>query len=144
MSHLCQGLPSRPRMTPHEAGTRRPSDPTPRGLPQPSTPRSSPIPRNASAGRDLDCVRGERPVFAGLGFALRPGEALVLVGPNGSGKSSLLRCMAGLLRPAGGELSWDGVAIDADPEAHRARLHYAGHLDAIKAVLSVAENLRFW
>jgi len=96
------------------------------------------------AGRDLDCVRGERPVFAGLGFALRPGEALVLVGPNGSGKSSLLRCMAGLLRPAGGELSWDGVAVDEDPEAHRGRLHYVGHQDAVKAPLSVEENLYFW
>ena len=96
------------------------------------------------AGRDLDCVRGERPVFAGLGFALRPGDALVLVGPNGSGKSSLLRCMAGLLRPAGGELTWGGGAVADDPEGHRARLHYVGHLDAIKPVLSAEENLRFW
>src|SRR3546814_1358636 len=30
------------------------------------------------------------------------------------------------------------------PDAHAARLHYLGHLDAVKPVLSVAENLRFW
>ncbi len=95
-------------------------------------------------GRNLVCVRGERHVFAGLDFAVDAGGALVLAGANGSGKSSLLRLMAGLLRPASGALAWDGAATAADPEAHRARLHYVGHLDAVKPVLTVAENLRFW
>ena len=36
-------------------------------------------------------------MFAGLSFALAPGEALLLRGPNGAGKSSLLRLLAGLL-----------------------------------------------
>ncbi len=95
-------------------------------------------------GRDLHCVRGERRVFAGLDFALAPGGLLVLTGPNGSGKSSLLRIMAGLLRPAGGALTWGGAAVGDDPEAQRDRLHYLGHLDAVKPVLSAAENLAFW
>ena len=54
-------------------------------------------------GRDLTCTRADRPVFAGLAFAVPPGGALLLTGPNGSGKSSLLRLMAGLLRPAAGQ-----------------------------------------
>ncbi len=95
-------------------------------------------------GRDLTCIRGERRVFAGLDFALPPGGALVLTGPNGSGKSSLLRLMAGLLRPARGKIAWDGRDVRRDPEAHRARLHYVGHLSAVKPVLTVAENLAFW
>ncbi len=95
-------------------------------------------------GRDLSCIRGQRPVFAGLSFAVPAGGALLLLGPNGSGKSSLLRLMAGLLRAAAGSLTWDGAAISADPEAHRARVRYLGHLDAVKAVLSVRENLAFW
>ena len=95
-------------------------------------------------GRSLHCRRGGRDVFAALSFALPPGGALLLTGPNGSGKSSLLRLMAGLLKPAGGELLWDGIAIAEAPEDHAARLHYLGHLDAVKPVLSVAENLRFW
>jgi len=96
------------------------------------------------AGAALTCRRGERLVFAGLDFALGPGEALLLTGPNGSGKSSLLRLMAGLLPPAAGTLTWDGAPIAADPEAHRARLRFVGHLDAVKPVLSAAENLAFW
>ncbi len=96
------------------------------------------------AATNLACRRGERLVFAGLGFALGPGEALILRGPNGSGKSSLLRLMAGLSRPEGGKLSWRGENIAADPAAHRARLHFIGHLDGIKPALNVSETLMFW
>ena len=95
-------------------------------------------------GRSLQCRRGGREVFAGFDFVLPPGGALLLTGPNGSGKSSLLRLMAGLLRPAAGQLLWDGRPIAEAPEAHAVRLHYLGHLDAVKPVLSVSENLRFW
>lgn len=95
-------------------------------------------------GRDLMCIRGERHVFAGLGFAVAAGGALLLVGANGSGKTSLLRLMAGLLRPAAGGLSWAGAPIADDPEAHRERVRYVGHLDGVKPVLSARENLSFW
>jgi heme exporter protein A len=95
-------------------------------------------------GRELACIRGERGVFARLAFRVKRGDALVLIGPNGSGKSSLLRLMAGLMRPAAGMLAWDGADVSDDPEAHRARLHYVGHADAVKPALTVAENLDFW
>ena len=92
----------------------------------------------------MACIRGERPVFTGVSFRLEPGGALALVGPNGSGKSSLLRILCGLLRPASGTLAWDGAPVDEDWAAHRGRLHYVGHLDAVKPTLSVAENLDDW
>ncbi|WP_407671534.1 heme ABC exporter ATP-binding protein CcmA [Paramagnetospirillum kuznetsovii] len=96
------------------------------------------------SGTHLACLRGGRVVFAGLDFTLASGGALVLLGPNGSGKSSLLRVMAGLLRPAHGVLAWNGQPVGDDPEAQAARTHYLGHHDAVKPVLSVAENLGFW
>lgn len=95
-------------------------------------------------GSGLVCIRGERTVFRGIDFALDDGQALVLRGTNGSGKSSLLRLMAGLLQPARGSVAWDGRAIGDDPESHNQRLHYVGHLDAMKPALTVAENLIFW
>jgi heme exporter protein A len=95
-------------------------------------------------GNGLACRRGEIPVFEDLDFAADAGDALWLAGPNGSGKSSLLRLMAGLLEPIDGAIAWNGRAIAGDREAHRARLRYLGHLDAVKPHLSVAENLRFW
>src|SRR3546814_11255616 len=97
---------------------------------------------NSFSGQDLACIRGERIVFTGLSFDVAAGGALVLRGPNGSGKSSLLRLMAGLLLPAAGSLAWGDAAID--PADHRARLHYVGHQDALKPVLTAAEHLAFW
>ena len=106
--------------------------------------RASSDPARLFAGRGLDCVRGDRAVFSGLDFALAAGEALVLTGPNGSGKSSLLRIMAGLLPPAAGAVEWRGADIARDRDSHAARLHFVGHLDAVKPALTVAGNLRFW
>lgn len=83
-------------------------------------------------------------MFHGLDFTLPQGGALILVGPNGSGKSSLLRVMAGLTPHETGTLFWDGADISEDMAAHRSRLHFIGHADALKPVLSVEETLRFW
>ncbi|MEE8548034.1 MAG: heme ABC exporter ATP-binding protein CcmA [Alphaproteobacteria bacterium] len=96
------------------------------------------------AGHGLECARSERIVFAGLDFAVESGAVLILTGPNGVGKSSLLRLMAGLLEPAAGRITWDGAPMADDPEAHGARLDYLGHLDGVKGLLTVAENLSFW
>lgn len=96
------------------------------------------------AATNLACRRGERLVFAGLGFALVSGQVLVLRGANGSGKSSLLRLMAGLSRPERGEISYRGQNVTDDPAAHRANLHFLGHLDGIKPALNVTETMRFW
>ncbi|WP_448190361.1 heme ABC exporter ATP-binding protein CcmA [Azospirillum sp. sgz301742] len=98
----------------------------------------------AFAGIELTCLRGDRLVFTELDFRLEPGEALMLLGPNGSGKSSLLRILAGLLRPFRGKLAWDDLDVREEPDQHRRRVHYVGHLDAVKPVLSAAENLEFW
>lgn len=56
-------------------------------------------------------------LFAGLSFDLAGGQALHLAGPNGIGKSSLLRLLAGLLRPYAGSVASTGAIglIDESP-----------------------------
>jgi len=90
----------------------------------------------------LTCRRGEHEVFAGLSCSVHPGDVLYLRGPNGAGKSSLLRILAGFIAPAAGAVGWEGEDVAIDPLAHRSRLHYVGHLDTLKPVLTAAENLR--
>ena len=94
-------------------------------------------------GNDLVCIRGEKTVFEGLSFSIGESDAIVLRGPNGSGKSTLLRLMAGLLRPDSGVLTWNELDISQDIHTHGANIHYVGHQDAIKPLLTVAENLSF-
>lgn len=92
----------------------------------------------------LACRRGARLIFRDIGFALAAGGLLRVTGANGSGKSSLLRVLAGLLPAAEGTLTWHGEPISTDPDAHRERLHYIGHLDAVKPELTGRETLDYW
>jgi len=89
----------------------------------------------------LGCVRGFRNVFNDLNLQLSSGDALALTGPNGAGKSSLLRLLAGLLRPSAGRVAFEGVT---DEGAVAERAHYLNHLDAFKTALTVGENIEFW
>lgn len=92
-------------------------------------------------GSHVRCIRGGRQVFTDLCFAAASGEALVVTGPNGSGKSSLLRLVAGLIRPDKGTVTLEG----GDPEQTIGeQAHYLGHSDALKPSLTARENLRFW
>lgn len=95
-------------------------------------------------GNNLTCTRGDTTVFSALDFNVEPGDALIVRGANGSGKSSLLRLTAGYLAPTKGELRRDGVLVSEEPERHLTRLHYVGHLDALKPAFTVVENLTFW
>lgn len=81
---------------------------------------------------DLACRRGERPLFRGLSLALGPGQALQVAGPNGVGKSSLIRMLAGLLRPFSGSVSRAG-AVGLLDERH-----------ALDGAVPLGIALRFW
>ncbi|APE43962.1 heme ABC exporter, ATP-binding protein CcmA [Sulfitobacter alexandrii] len=82
---------------------------------------------------DLAVARGGLPVLTGVGFALEPGQALILRGPNGAGKTTLLRAVAGLQPVLAGRI-----------EGAEDRVAYAAHADGLKAMLTVTENLAFW
>lgn len=85
------------------------------------------------AVQGLTVQRGGQTVLRGVSFALAAGQALILQGPNGIGKTTLLRTLAGLQPPTGGQMTL--------PEEAMA---YCGHEDGLKATMTVAENLRFW
>jgi len=91
--------------------------------------------------QEVSCVRGETKVFQNLSLKMDAGGACVVRGVNGAGKTSLLRVLAGLIKPRSGDAKWDdGLSLLEVPE----RTLYIGHLDALKPSLTVSENLEFW
>ena len=50
-----------------------------------------------------------------VSFELGQGEIMAIVGANGAGKSSLMKCIAGLLKPQNGNVYMDGAALEATP-----------------------------
>jgi heme exporter protein A len=89
----------------------------------------------------LTCARGGRELFRALSFSLGRGETLLLLGPNGAGKTTLIRTIVGLCPPASGSIRLEGG--DAERSVGE-QCHYVGHLNAVKASLTVAENAEFW
>jgi heme exporter protein A len=95
--------------------------------------------------RSLTCIRGNRLVFRDLGFRVEAGHALSLEGPNGAGKSSLLRMIAGFLKPASGHIVLDSGGNEIFDGEERGRFAgWLGHHDAAKPQLSPRETLQFF
>jgi branched-chain amino acid transport system ATP-binding protein len=69
----------------------------------------------------LLAVRGLSVRYGGLAalhdvtLEVAPGEIVAMIGPNGAGKTSLLKTIAGVLRPAGGTIAFDGRPIGGLP-----------------------------
>ena len=69
------------------------------------------------------------------------GRVTGLIGPDGAGKTTLMRLIAGLLRPQSGRIAVLGTDVAADPLAVQARLGYMPQRFGLYEDLGVAENL---
>jgi len=85
---------------------------------------------------------GEVTALAGVSLGIRGGEFFTLLGPSGCGKTTLLRCIAGFLRPDGGELRCDGERLDRLP-AHKRDIGMVFQNYAIFPHLTVHENVAY-
>lgn len=63
------------------------------------------------AAEAVTIARGGVDVVRGVSLAIAPGDLIAVVGANGAGKSTLLKCLAGLLAPRLGAVSFEGVAL---------------------------------
>lgn len=73
------------------------------------------------AAEALRLERGGRTLLAGVSLAFAPGKVTAILGPNGAGKSTLMEALCGLIAPAGGAVTLDGVPLGAVPAKARAR-----------------------
>lgn len=60
---------------------------------------------------------GKIQALKGVSFEVKQGEILSIVGANGAGKSTLLKCIAGLLKPQGGQISYNSEPLPRSASA---------------------------
>jgi ABC-2 type transport system ATP-binding protein len=77
----------------------------------------------------------------GLSFSVPAGTLVALVGPDGAGKTTLMRMIAGLLRPDSGSLQVLGSDVVKDPQSVQDRISYMPQRFGLYEDLSVQENL---
>ncbi len=88
----------------------------------------------------LALMRGDRQLFEGFNARIGAGEAVALTGANGAGKTSILRCVAGFIRPHAGRITF-GLA--EPEEARSGGMHFVGHQDGLKTQRLAREELTF-
>ena len=94
--------------------------------------------RNVSAGY------GSFQALFGVSLEVRAGESVAVIGPNGAGKTTLLRVISKLIDASSGEMTMEGVRLNAVP-AHEVIARGIAHVPENRRLfprLSVEENLR--
>ncbi|MCW3475069.1 ATP-binding cassette domain-containing protein [Limobrevibacterium gyesilva] len=88
-------------------------------------------------------ARGAPPRVAldGISAVIPPGMITGVVGPDAAGKTTVLRLLAGLLRPTGGRVTVLGHDMATDAQAAHAGIGYMPQRFGLYEDLSVAENL---
>ena len=96
--------------------------------------------------RDVTISFGATEALRGASVTIGGGEVLAVMGPSGSGKSTLLHCLAGILVPDSGEVTFDGRRIDQlrEPERstlRRERFGFVFQFGQLVPELSAIENV---
>ncbi|CAL9315434.1 ABC transporter ATP-binding protein [Streptomyces olindensis] len=81
---------------------------------------SRPVPVLTASG--LVKAHGRTTALRGASIELGAGEILAVTGPSGSGKSTLLHCLAGIVRPDDGSVTYDGRRLEDLPEKRLSEL----------------------
>ena len=98
------------------------------------------------SARGLHKSFGRRVALSGASLDVRPGESIAITGPSGSGKSTLLHCLAGVLLPDSGVVTFRGQRLDelgADDRTRLRRVSFGLVLQFGQLVpeLTAAENV---
>ncbi len=95
---------------------------------------------------DLSVTLGNTQVLKGLSFTVKSGEFAAILGPSGCGKTTLLRAIAGLVRPDSGAIRFDQKLVSVSSlvlPAHKRNVGYLPQEAGLFPHFTVAENVGF-
>ena len=92
----------------------------------------------------LNAFYGRAHILFDVALQIRRGTVMALLGRNGAGKSTTMKSIIGLVTPAAGEITFEGVRIETKPtyEISRMGLGYVPEDRRIFSELTVLENLQ--
>ena len=93
---------------------------------------------------DIKKRYGRKEVLCGTSFRLAEKDCVGILGANGTGKSTLLKILAGVLRPDAGRFLWKGADLLRRPRERAALVAYAPQGTPLIEELSARDNLRLW
>jgi len=94
--------------------------------------------------QDLHKAYGDTRAVRGVSFQVARGEVFGLLGPNGAGKTTIISMITGLLEPTSGRITVDGLDLQTDTNAVKAKLGLVPQELALYPTLSARDNLDFF
>ncbi|WP_354700802.1 Lipoprotein-releasing system ATP-binding protein LolD [Paraconexibacter sp. AEG42_29] len=87
-----------------------------------SDPSAAGTPRFVLEATDLHKAFGSTAALDGASLSVAAGEVLAVMGSSGSGKSTLLHCLAGIVQPDRGRVTYAGRELSSLPDSGRSAL----------------------
>ncbi len=97
----------------------------------------------AIEARDLTVKAGDKTLIEGISLRVEAGELVGLMGPSGAGKTTLMKALAGYVRPSAGRVLLDGADLAEHRGEFRGQIGYVPQEDIIHRGLTVGESLRY-
>jgi branched-chain amino acid transport system ATP-binding protein len=93
--------------------------------------------------KDLTIFYGKAAALRGISLEVHEGEIVTLIGANGAGKTTTLNAISGLLKPASGQIRFEGRRVDGLPphKIARSRIGLVPEGRRVFGPLTVLENL---